>query len=401
MILTKKFLFLLIIGSLFFVVVKFYSFYSEYSNWQYADWLINYQGGFVRRGFIGEILFRIHKISLINLDLLILIFVIFLYSIFSYFLLKSVKYLKSSYENLLIILSPGFFLYPVMNSEIVGRKDILLISVFSSLVFLERKIHHKLLLPIFIIAIVTISLSHSAFVFYIPYFLILYILVKSNRRLIFNLFDLFTFVVISVALIFLIQFFNGSQMHIEKICESVINFASKNCGSNDQIAFLNFNLENYLLEKSSRIYLKSYLFIYVLSVFLVFLFISLKLLNSRYTSEFISFKKFNPFLVICLLFLFTLPIYILGLDWGRYIYISFSITYFLYIYCLKNNVLNFYEIKFFNLKNFNKILLTIFIFFYSFFWTFPFYMERSTDYVKNFKLIFSKPLKSIIRKIKD
>lgn len=400
MILTKKFLFLLIIGSLFFVVVKFYSFYSEYSNWQYADWLINYQGGFVRRGFIGEILFRIHKISLINLDLLILIFVIFLYSIFSYFLLKSVKYLKSSYENLLIILSPGFFLYPVMNSEIVGRKDILLISVFSSLVFLERKIHHKLLLPIFIIAIVTISLSHSAFVFYIPYFLILYILVKSNRRLIFNLFDLFTFVVISVALIFLIQFFNGSQMHIEKICESVINFASKNCGSSDQIAFLDNNLEYYLLEKISRkIHLKSYLFIYVLSVFLVFLFISLKLLNSRYTSEFISFKKFNPFLVICLLFLFTLPIYILGLDWGRYIYISFSITYFLYIYCLKNNVLNFYEIKFFNLKNFNKILLTIFIFFYSFFWTFPFYMERSTDYVKNFKLIFSKPLKSIIRKI--
>ena len=46
----------LLIVAFIFQISKFYTFYEDYSDWQYADWLINYQGGFVRRGLIGEIL---------------------------------------------------------------------------------------------------------------------------------------------------------------------------------------------------------------------------------------------------------------------------------------------------------------------------------------------------------
>ena len=37
------------------IVLNFYQFVFERSFAQYTDWLINYQGGFVRRGFIGSI----------------------------------------------------------------------------------------------------------------------------------------------------------------------------------------------------------------------------------------------------------------------------------------------------------------------------------------------------------
>ena len=57
---TRKILICLIAGTLVFEVLKFYSYFQEYSGWQYADWLINYQGGLVRRGLIGEILFKFH-----------------------------------------------------------------------------------------------------------------------------------------------------------------------------------------------------------------------------------------------------------------------------------------------------------------------------------------------------
>ena len=77
MTIKSKFLYLIILTTLIFQVSKFYSFYTEYSAWQYVDWLINYQGGFVRRGLIGEFLFQIHNIINIDLDILIFYFCIF------------------------------------------------------------------------------------------------------------------------------------------------------------------------------------------------------------------------------------------------------------------------------------------------------------------------------------
>ena len=40
------------------IIFNFYYFVTEQSLNQYADWLINYQGGFVRRGLIGEIFYQ-------------------------------------------------------------------------------------------------------------------------------------------------------------------------------------------------------------------------------------------------------------------------------------------------------------------------------------------------------
>ena len=122
MIRYKNFFIGLLILAFIFQILKFYTFYEEYSDWQYADWLINYQGGFIRRGLIGEILLQIHYFLSINLDILVFCFVVFLYSILLILLIKSVKYLETSKFDTLIFLSPGFFLYPIMNSEVIGRK---------------------------------------------------------------------------------------------------------------------------------------------------------------------------------------------------------------------------------------------------------------------------------------
>ena len=50
MIRFKNFFIGLLAVAFIFQISKFYTFYEEYSDWQYADWLINYQGGFIRRG---------------------------------------------------------------------------------------------------------------------------------------------------------------------------------------------------------------------------------------------------------------------------------------------------------------------------------------------------------------
>ena len=99
MIRYKNFFIGLLILAFIFQILKFYTFYEEYSDWQYADWLINYQGGFIRRGLIGELLLQIHHFLSINLDILVFCFVVFLYSILLILLIKSVKYLFLNKEN--------------------------------------------------------------------------------------------------------------------------------------------------------------------------------------------------------------------------------------------------------------------------------------------------------------
>ena len=387
----KNFLFSLIGIFFVFTTVKFYSFYVEYSSWQYSDWLINYQGGFVRRGLIGEILFQIHKILSIDLDLLIFFFVIFLYLVLSIILIQSLKYLSNSYLDSMIMLSPGFFLYPIMNSEVTGRKEILLLSIFFSLIFFDKKIHKNLLFPIFLISIIILCLSHSAFVFFMPYFLIAYVLIKSNTEQKLKIFEFIIFVFTIFILVFLIYNFQGTQLHVVKICESVKNFTTAGCGTADQISWIANSVQDYFSEKKERIY--KYLLIYFPSLIMVFLFIFIRLINSQYGNKFQKFNRFHPFLAIVFLFLCTIPVYILGLDWGRYIHISYSLTIFLYIYCLKNNVLFFKESQFLNKIRIKKIFIFIFIFFYSFSWTFPFYNAI------NFKLTLEKPFKKLIKTI--
>ena len=122
-----------------FVLYNFYRYTSIFSGWEYSDWLINYQGGFTRRGLIGEILFQIYDLTTFKLSILILVLVSSLYLVFYYFLFNSIKILKISWLNLLVFLSPLFFLYPITNSKVTGRKEIMLIAFFSFLAFFLKK----------------------------------------------------------------------------------------------------------------------------------------------------------------------------------------------------------------------------------------------------------------------
>ena len=68
-----------------------FQFFSEKANFQYSDWLINYQAGFIRRGFIGEIFFQISNLFKFRLDVLMLFFVFTLYITFYYNFYKIIK----------------------------------------------------------------------------------------------------------------------------------------------------------------------------------------------------------------------------------------------------------------------------------------------------------------------
>ena len=387
MINIKRSLYTIIAISFLFQIIKFYSFFEEYSDWQYVDWIINYQGGFVRRGLIGEFLFRLYELTKINLDILILVFVSLIILFNSYFLLRSTKYAYNSYINTLIFLSPGFFLYSIMNSEIIGRKDILMIFVMGFFVFFEKNINSRKLFLLLSSSIIVLCLSHSAFLFYTPYILFLYFLIKINRKEKIKIFEIVFFISLLFLILFLILFNQGTEFQVKEICSSVKNFVSEKCKFHGQIKWLQNDLNAYLYEKTTTgiNYFQS-LFVYLSSFVLVYFFLGLKIYKSKFKTNYYSFDKINPLIVFILLFSLTLPSYILALDWGRYIFISYSSSFFIFIYCLKNNLIS----TTFDIKLNNTVFFLIIIL-YSFFWTFPFYNAT------NFKLVLEKPIISILK----
>ena len=393
---TKKVLCFFIFASLVFEISKFYSFTANYSSWQYSDWLINYEGGFVRRGFIGEILYLFHKLLFIDLDKIILFFVVSIYISISFFLFKSIQYIENNYENILIFLSPGFFIYPIMNSGVIGRKDILFIFCIAFFVFFEKKINNKYLFSSLIVSIIILCLSHAIFIFYSPYLIFLYILIKYNRNLKVKKLEFFLILITILILAFSIQHFSGSEFIIKEICLSAKEFVTKNCGITGQIFWLNTTLD-YRISLHLNVFkgiFPNNLFVYFLSTILVFFFISVRLKNSKFDSVILNSKFITPLSIIILLFILTAPVYILGRDWGRYIYLSYSSSFFIYIFCLKEKILIFKKYNFLWLHGLNKISLVIFTFIFCFSWSFAFYDANS------FKITLKKPIYSLLKKIR-
>ena len=88
-----------------------------------ADWLINYQGGFVRRGFLGEIFFQLSYYTKIDILYLLFFFNIIVIILFFYLIYNIIK--SSLYNNLFLVycLIPSTILFTFFDPLAVGRKD--------------------------------------------------------------------------------------------------------------------------------------------------------------------------------------------------------------------------------------------------------------------------------------
>ena len=95
----------------FYNAIQIYQYVSDKYSYQYEDWLINYSNGFVRRGFIGELLFKFSEILNINIQYTVFVFLILVIGIFY---LKSYQLLSKIKLNLVyyfLIFSPLFYFF--------------------------------------------------------------------------------------------------------------------------------------------------------------------------------------------------------------------------------------------------------------------------------------------------
>jgi len=393
---------LVITLSLIIIINNFFRFFNNNSVYEFDAWLSNWQGGFVRRGIPGEILFQIHQIFSLHLGWLVFIFVTILYFSFYLVFFNLIKKINLNKLFTFIIFSPIGFYFPVFNSKGSGQKEIFFLCLFALFCYALPKLTKVQAKYILIFIMLLVGLSHEGLIFYFTYLVIPFLLFfnfKDFKDLAFNLTPLFF---IALGLLFLTYNFNGSEGHVVDICNSVKNYVSAKCEENGQIAALGFikNVQwnvtfTETIGRDKNTFglplFPKYFLIYgigfIVGFFpLIILYSKLKLIGNR-----ISLLNLHPFLFFLIPLFITAPIYYAGFDWGRYLYTSYMCSMILVIFCICNNIFNYtYEVITKKENIFIKWLFIIIIIIYGFSWTVPLCCEL--NFKPGISSVFSKAI---------
>lgn len=202
---------------------------SSFNAWQTGDWLINYSGGVVRRGFIGEILITLAPnaahltatVALIQLGLAATLFV-----------LVGILYLRTDRGPvwMMVVLSPAFLLFPALDSDGNARKE-LLVFVALAIVAIGISTHKRVLagwvaFPLFALG----ALSHEALILTLPAFIVLLVVGAGNLRDSWAMRTLVAAYAVAAGLgLLLAVIAQGNQETVQAICTSWQDVGINDC----------------------------------------------------------------------------------------------------------------------------------------------------------------------------
>ena len=120
--------------SYFFLSIK----YQVGNDSTISEWLINYEGGFTKRGIIGQLAIEFSRFFNSELRFTIFLMQCFTYSLYFFLLYNFLKNLKYERVVILSIFTPIFILYPIAEIEVLARKEIIVFSFFIIYSFVPR-----------------------------------------------------------------------------------------------------------------------------------------------------------------------------------------------------------------------------------------------------------------------
>jgi hypothetical protein len=153
--------------------------YLEHNGWCIEEWLINYQGGIIRRGFVGEIIYKLALYTGFNPGIYAVLFQAIFYALFFYFSYKIIKQQKNILPYGLLVFSPFIFLFQVANDGGGFRKEIIYFALMAALVwatYLENTIKFRMAFYGGLVLYPLIILSHEMLIVFLPYLAAVYIL---------------------------------------------------------------------------------------------------------------------------------------------------------------------------------------------------------------------------------
>ena len=167
----------------FFGIIWLYTKHLVGNDSTISEWLINYQGGFTKRGLIGEICFQIAQYFNLGLRFVIFLFQLFIYSVFLILIYRFFRNIPTNLIAILSIFTPIFLLYPVAEVDVLVRKETFVFIGF--LLFLNiSNFNYSSKLPLYYVFFISpiICLIWEPVVFFFPFLAaVLIIRLRDNQ----------------------------------------------------------------------------------------------------------------------------------------------------------------------------------------------------------------------------
>ena len=315
--------------SIFFLIFILYlpfiinSFYEPINSYVFSELHINYAGGFIRRGLLGEIA-RIFNPIIGNIQFFAIIFSI-LYFIQGLLFFKLIKKIQNYYIIVILLsLSPSLLFFFINAPENFMRKDVFFnIAIMSHALLIikcnSKKLsndHYYNLQKFFLIPFLSINiLIHELQFFFISIHVLLSYVFFGKKTYLFFISKFFKIYLFLLIPFLLIIFNSGDIDKVESIKNSLSTF--QGITSFDPINALsgNINLQLGLILKSFYYY--NYLMFIKLFFAIFFSIFFLIIIFTFCVDKEIIILKNNLLKIYPLFFLPCLLIFIVGSDFGR------------------------------------------------------------------------------------
>lgn len=351
---TEKIFLFFFIFILVYYILQLGRLYKTNDELTTSWWLINYYGGFVKRGFLGTTLILISELLKIKILNILFFFQIFIFALYIYLLFKNLLEKNIfNYWLLVIFFSPNIILIYFYETFYIARHEIILFIIYLLYVNLLQNKISNLKLKLFFLSIFLsfIILSHEILIFYLIYFFTPHFLFKKKN---FNVITCLIFLILPI-ISAAVLFFYGTKFNSIDICQKIYSVGVYNCNT-----ILNFNQlgikDYFFLTKEYALnnkYFYTYSLAFILSIIPFYYFFN----NSKYLIKFINLFILN--------FLYSIPIFFLAYDWGRYFQIHLVLWFIIMIKLLPSN-----NIKFL-VKNKFSFLIYFLTFLYLISWSMP------------------------------
>ena len=326
--------------------------------WRYVftDWIINYEGGYIRRGLLGEISINLSNFLALNIKYVFFLIHLSIYLLFHLLFYNFFSNFKKNYIFYLLCFSPLVFLYPIATFEAFARKEIFYITFFLLNCYLAIKISNRSIIFFSTNLLVILSyLIHESSLFFLSFFYLSYFVFLKKNNYKTKLSELgFIFIVYSVLLYLL-----SLPVTDEKLSKMIFlineNFFEITEFSGAISWLQRSGSSAFLFLQNSSISVNIFqniLFLHFLIIFLYLLYINNFFRYGKYFFIFTIISFFSP-----------LMLFIVGPDWGRFVYILYNFCLIFTFYCLYDDKKVFVNINqlpiIINLNHKIKIFFTV------------------------------------------
>ena len=363
---------------LYILILSFFSLFFLYfkhdvsNDSSISEMLINYSGGFTRRGLPGHLFISVSEILNVNLRVVIFFFQSLMQITYFYLIYIFVKSLKIDRLLIIIFFSPIFLSYPIYEIESLGRKDVIVFAYYTLLLILFEKFKNPNVINYYVFFILPIlCLIWEPIILFFP-FICFILFLKNKPASISEFFKIFLFFSSSFVVLILIYLFPLSPSQHYYMCEILrINFGEK-CYMSAALLLdqgIYFSTFDFVHKNANFYNYLRFFLIFLLGFYPLYYYAyNIKISNKFY---FIKFFSRNLFVIFIFFNLPVLLLFIFAYDWGRWVVFIYTFSTLTLFFLINNDelrVINKNKINKLYIFKVNKFYYVLIFIFISFFW---------------------------------